>query len=87
MHTCVLPPICCCYTKYCKTHRHRVGKPKFSLKIFTTGVAYKSANKMRYFSNISVAVLGIAEDYFKINNYNWQRAKIAGTGEQHFLSV
>jgi hypothetical protein len=43
---------------------------------------------MRYFSNISVAVLhGIAEDYFKINNYNWQRAKIAVTGEQHFLSV
>jgi hypothetical protein len=40
---------------------------------------------MRYFSNISVAVLhGIAEDYFKINDYNWQRAKIAGTGEQHF---
>jgi hypothetical protein len=36
-------------------------------------------------SNISVAVLhGISEDYFKINNYNWQRAKIAGTGEQHF---
>jgi hypothetical protein len=36
---------------------------------------------MRYFSNISVAVLGIAEDYFKINNYNWQRPKIAGTGD------
>jgi hypothetical protein len=32
MHTCVFPPICCCYTKYCKTHRHRVGKTKFSLK-------------------------------------------------------
>jgi hypothetical protein len=43
---------------------------------------------MRYFSNISVAVLhGIAEDYFKIKNYNWEREKIAGTGEQHFLSV
>jgi hypothetical protein len=32
-------------------------------------------------------VLGIAEDYFKTNNYNWQRAKIAGTGEQDFSSV
>jgi hypothetical protein len=42
---------------------------------------------MRYFSNISVSVLEIAGDCFKINNYNWQRAKIAGTGEQHFLSV
>jgi hypothetical protein len=28
---------------------------------------------MRYFSKILVAVLGIAEGYFKINNYNWQR--------------
>jgi hypothetical protein len=42
---------------------------------------------MKYFSNISVAVLGIAEDYFKINYYNWRRAKIAGTGEQNLLSV
>jgi hypothetical protein len=44
---------------------------------------------MRYFSNQFqlLHVLGIAEDYFKINNYNWQREKIAGTGEQHFLSV
>ena len=44
---------------------------------------------MRYFSNISVlvAVLGIAEDYCKMNNFNWQRAKIAATGEQHLLSL
>jgi hypothetical protein len=44
---------------------------------------------MRYFSNQFqlLHVLGIADDYFKINNCNWQRAKIAGTGEQHFLSV
>jgi hypothetical protein len=40
---------------------------------------------MRYFSNISVAALGIAEDYLKINEYNWQRAKIAGTGGTAFL--
>jgi hypothetical protein len=33
-----------------------------------SGVAHKSANRcMRYFSNISVAVLGIAEDYFTEN--------------------
>ena len=43
-------------------------KNKILSQNFTTGVAHKSANRcMRYFSNISVAVLGIAEDYFSEN--------------------
>jgi hypothetical protein len=58
MHTCVLPPTCCCYNKYILQNKPTQSrKNKILSQNFT----------------ILVLHVNLQWGYFKINNYNWQR--------------
>jgi hypothetical protein len=62
-------------------------KTKILAQNVTSGVTHKYANRWDTFPILQLLYLKFLNwDYFKINNYNWERAEIAGTGKQRFFT-